>query len=281
MHESVIETSYVYEVSKFDKFKIVFHNIVKFLGDLFFIFIVGIIIVSLVYGLYTKRNGNQSAVPLVSAYVIISPSMVPTINVQDAVIAYKPNPEHLKKGDIITFRSVDPRYPGLTVTHRIIQVTLDDLGRKSFKTKGDNNTTPDDVAVQKENIYGKVLFVIPWLGYLQFFLTKSYGWLLLVVFPCIFIIIYDILKLSKTIKKSKVTKDILFSDIEILDDVEDSSFLDMHPEQITKDENVLQDNNDDYIAFEDKKLNNEVEEKKYDHENFINFNIVYAFFWIL
>ena len=134
MHESVIETSYVYEVSKFEKFKIVFHNIIKFLGDLLFIFIVGVIIVSLVYGLYTRRNGSQTTVPLISAYVIISPSMVPTINVQDAVIAYKPNPERLKKGDIITFRSVDPRYPGLTVTHRIIQVTLDDLGRKSFKT---------------------------------------------------------------------------------------------------------------------------------------------------
>lgn len=221
MHDSVIDSTYVYEISKLDKIKSVFSNIIKFLGNLLFIFIVGIIIVTLIYGIYTKKNGTNGQAPLISAYVIITPSMVPTINVQDAVIAYKPSFEKLKKGDIITFRSTDARYTGLTVTHRIFRVVTDGESARSFKTKGDNNTTADDALVNKENIYGKVIFIIPWLGYLQYFLTKSYGWILLVVLPCIAIIIYDILKLTKVLKNSKITKEVKFKDIEVLDDFED------------------------------------------------------------
>lgn len=217
MHESVIETSYVYHVSKIDRFKNVLNNIIRFLGNLLFIFLVGVILVTLVYNIYTKINKTTTSVPLISAYVIVSPSMVPAINVADAVIAYKPNPKNLKKGDIITFSSTDARYTGLTVTHRILQIFHDDVGVQKFRTKGDNNTTADDSLVNSENIYGKVIFVIPWLGYLQMFLTKSYGWILLVVLPCIGIIVYDILKLTKTLKKSKITQDLQFKDIEILD----------------------------------------------------------------
>lgn len=223
MHDSVIETSYTYEISKLEKIVNVFNNIIKFLGNLLFIFLVGVILVTLVYSVYTKKNGVKGTAPLVSAYVIISPSMVPSINVFDAVIAYKPNSNNLKKGDIITFRSTDARYTGLTVTHRILQVIDDEVGIKKFRTKGDNNTTADDSLVNSENIYGKVIFVIPWLGYLQFFLTKSYGWILLVVLPCIGLIVYDIWKLTKTLRTSKVTKDIQFKDIEILDLEDDGS----------------------------------------------------------
>ncbi len=238
MHESVIETSYVYHVSKIEKLKNVLNSIIRFFVNLLFIFLIGVILVTLIYSVYTKKSGLKTSAPLVSAYVIISPSMVPAINVADAVIAYKPNPKNLKKGDIITFSSTDARYTGLTVTHRVLQVIHDEFGIRKFRTKGDNNTTADDSLVNSENIYGKVIFVIPWLGYLQMFLTKSYGWILLVVLPCIGIIVYDILRLTKTLKKSKITKDIQFKDIEILEEEDDDQIrkspspiaIDHHPD---------------------------------------------------
>lgn len=142
--------------------------------------------------------------------------MVPTINVQDAVVAIKPK-SNLKKGDIITFSSNDARYTGLTVTHRILD-TINSEGNYKYQTKGDNNTTADDTYVPSNNIFGKVIFVIPWLGYLRCFLTKTYGWMLLVVLPCLSIIIYDILKLSNSVKNSKSVNNIKFKDIEIKND---------------------------------------------------------------
>lgn len=218
MQDSIVEASYVYEVPKIEKFKNAFNHFIKFIGDFLFIIFIAIVLVAIVYGIYTKKNGNNGYVPIVSAYVIVSPSMVPTINVRDAVIAYRPAVSSLKKGDIITFTSTDARYSGLTVTHRILGITLGDDGQIAFKTKGDNNTSPDEALVLGSNIYGKVFFVVPWLGYLQVFLTKPYGWLLLVVLPCLIIIVSDIIKLIKTLFNSSIPANMQFKDVEILDD---------------------------------------------------------------
>lgn len=261
MQENVFETSYGYYISKFDKFKSVFHNILSFLGNFLFLFLVAVIVIILIYSLYIKKNGTNGQAPLVSSYVIISPSMVPTINVEDVVVACRPHVESLKKGDIITFTSTDARYTGLTVTHRIQKVTKNELGKLVFQTKGDNNTTPDDAVVFGENIYGKVILVLPWLGYLQYFLTKSYGWLLLVVLPCIGIIIYDIFKLSKTVKRSKVMKEFSFKDIEILDIGEEQNNM-KEEEKSSQHQDYLfsiHQNHDDIEVLEEEKEDSDIE----------------------
>ena len=67
------------------------------------------------------KNGENKQ-PLFGAYIIISPSMVPTINVEDAIIIQRKEADELKVGDIITFTSSDPRYSGLTITHRIVGI---------------------------------------------------------------------------------------------------------------------------------------------------------------
>ena len=56
--------------------------------------------------------------------------------------------------------------------------------------------------VAGDQIYGKVIMVIPKIGYIQSFLATSYGWIIAVVIPCLGIIISDIIKLVKNIKKS-------------------------------------------------------------------------------
>ena len=61
---------------------------------------------------------------------------------------------------------------GLTVTHRILD-TINSEGNYKYQTKGDNNTTADDTVCPSNNIFGKVIFVIPWLGYLKIFFNKN------------------------------------------------------------------------------------------------------------
>ena len=56
--------------------------------------------------LYNIHSGEDKP-PLFDAYVIVSPSMVSTINVQDAIIIRREEPEDLKQGDIISFLSTD------------------------------------------------------------------------------------------------------------------------------------------------------------------------------
>lgn len=151
---------------------------------------------------YVKNISNGNYKPLYGAYVIISPSMVPTINVQDAVVIKNVPPEKLKKGDIITFISTDTRYAGLTVTHRIIDIEKSEDGKLLFRTKGDNNNTPDDALVTENNIDGRVFLKIPKIGYLQYFLSQSYGWIICIVLPCLGVIAVEIVNILKTIRNS-------------------------------------------------------------------------------
>ncbi len=170
--------------------------IMVFLGVLFFTYALD----------YVKNISKGNYKPLYGAYVIVSPSMVPTIKVQDAVVVKNVPPEKLRKGDIITFISTDSRYAGLTVTHRIIDIEKSEDGKFLFRTKGDNNNTPDDALVTQDNIDGRVFLKIPKIGYLQYFLSQSYGWIICIVLPCLAVIAVEIVRIFKTARRSVVRR---------------------------------------------------------------------------
>ena len=159
-----------------------------------------VIVVNFVDKQYNLKNGNNKK-DLFSAYTIVSPSMVPSINVLDVVVNMRVNnPEDLKKGDIITFNSTDYRYSGVLVTHRIVDIEKTSSGEYLFTTKGDNNNTPDSSRISFNEIYGRVLFRIPKIGYIQYYLSSILGWVAIIIVPAVMIIGYDIYKLIKTLK---------------------------------------------------------------------------------
>jgi len=55
--------------------------------------------------------------------------------------------------------------------------------------------------VRKENIIGKVIAVIPYIGYLAHFVRTPIGFILLIVIPATIIIILEIKNLTKEIKR--------------------------------------------------------------------------------
>ena len=156
---------------------------------------------------YNLQSGENKK-NLFSAYTIVSPSMVPAINVLDVVVTVRvDSPEDLEKGDIITFDSTDYRYSGVTVTHRILDIEKTSSGEYLFSTKGDNNNTQDSSRINFDAIYGKVLFVIPKIGYIQYYLSSILGWVAIIIVPAVMIIGYDIYKLIKTIRSSDKNSD--------------------------------------------------------------------------
>ena len=145
---------------------------------------------------------------LVSAYTIVSPSMVPNINVLDVIITTRvSDPSKIKVGDVITFNSTDYRSSGVTVTHRVKKVEKTSDGKYLFTTKGDANNTEDATRQPFSSIYGKVLLRLPKLGYIQYILSTVLGWLLLIIVPTVLIIGADIIKIIKTIKDDPNLKD--------------------------------------------------------------------------
>lgn len=163
--------------------------------------IIGIIFIAYyVDVMKNTRTGNWQP-PLYQAYVIISQSMEPTIHVQDAIVTKRAN--DLKVGDVCTYLSKNPSYFGIMITHRIIDVKTNDKGEKVYIFKGDNNNTADQMPVEKDQIYGRVIMKIPKIGYVQYFLSNAYGWIIAIVVPCVGIITFDIIKLVKSSRRKR------------------------------------------------------------------------------
>ncbi len=172
--------------------------------------IIGLIIIMFIaYFIDQKiaQSKGETRSPLFGAYVIISDSMVPTINVRDAVVTMRVDHSKLKVNDIITFISKDIETQGTPITHRIVGIVYEDSETKSkvlgYRTKGDHNNTQDFALIRPEEVLGKVYLRIPLLGYLQLFLTTPIGWMLVIVLPCLLIIGNDVLKIGKTIKEKE------------------------------------------------------------------------------
>lgn len=167
--------------------------------------LVGVILLAYYIDIQKRAKSGVWEPPLYSAYVIVSGSMEPIIEIKDAVITKRVEASELKVGDVVTYKSTDPAYYGILITHRIMSITKDGNGYQ-FVTKGDNNLTNDRNMIMEDQIYGKVIMRVPKIGYLKYFLVSSYGWIIAIVIPCLGIVIYDVMKLIKNIKNKNFSK---------------------------------------------------------------------------
>lgn len=142
------------------------------------------------------KKGLEYTTPF-GLYTIISGSMEPNVEVYDVVIAIDEDINKIKIGDVITFISTWDINYGMTITHRVIDISRTEMGEVQLTTKGDNNPTSDGSTVTQKNLVGKVVGRIPQLGRLQFFLATKMGWFLVVFIPAIIIIILDGMKILK------------------------------------------------------------------------------------
>lgn len=171
-----------------------------------FIWLLLVGVALLVYVLDIKiraAKGDYSS-PTFNAYVVLTGSMLPEIQVYDVVVTKKVDPSNLEVGDVITFASADTRFLNTIITHRIIKKEYDNKTKSySFQTQGDNNNVADSALVPQNNIFGKVILKIPKLGYLQEFLASDGGWIIVILIPCLTVVSYDVVKLIKGLKKKK------------------------------------------------------------------------------
>jgi len=123
-------------------------------------------------------------------------SMEPAIPVGSVVVIKPADPETLNIGDVICFRLSESATT--TVTHRIFNITSE-----GFITKGDANEDPDQWIVKKENVIGKAILTIPFIGYLGYFVRTPIGFILLILLPASAIIIMEIRNIVKELKKQK------------------------------------------------------------------------------
>ena len=94
---------------------------------------------------------------------VLTGSMEPAIPVGSIVITKEQSSYEIE--DIISFQE-----EGSVITHRIISID-----RERYITKGDANNVADTEEVQQKQVLGKVILMIPLLGYLVMWLMSPIG----------------------------------------------------------------------------------------------------------
>ena len=155
---------------------------------------------ALVFGIFPfvifiAVTSRSSILGGIRSFVVLTGSMEPAVPVGSIVFSkdfptYQPN-------DIVAFKTGN-----VTVTHRVIDFEIKN-DEYFYKTQGDANNSPDSQPVSGGQILGKAFYIVPYVGKLAIFLKTLPGFLLLIAFPALVFIIFEILNI-----KNELTKEI-------------------------------------------------------------------------
>jgi signal peptidase len=116
------------------------------------------------------------------ALVVMSGSMEPAISTGSLVVVRRVPAESIAVGQVVSF--VSPEGTGQVITHRVQSVSRAD-GEVAVETKGDANTGSEKWSIGASGVVGRVVFHIPYLGYVLAYLGGRTARLLLVVMPAL------------------------------------------------------------------------------------------------
>lgn len=102
------------------------------------------------------------------------------------------------EGDIITFQRKESRME-IPITHRVMGREVVD-GKEVYVTQGDANEYADTAAVYQDEVIGKVVWHVPFLGKLLDTARTPFGFAALIVIPALLVIVDEVRKIIKIVK---------------------------------------------------------------------------------
>lgn len=170
----------------------------KIIGNGLFGLVILLVIVMVFSVIQNKVSGGPPRIAGYHMYIVLSGSMAPAFDAGSMVFVKPVEPEEIKEGDIITYRGLGDS--SFLTTHRVMEIigSGKDL---EFVTKGDANDVNDPNPVPGENLVGRVVLAVPYMGYLMTFGQTKRGILALIVVPGVLLIINESYKLYKNVSK--------------------------------------------------------------------------------
>lgn len=133
--------------------------------------------------------------------IVKSGSMEPAMHV-GSIVVIKPE-DMYAVGDVITFGE-DTRTQ-IPTTHRIKEIGSEN-GSTIFTTKGDANEDPDPTRTPIGEVRGKMLFTVPYAGYVLDFAKRPLGFGLMIALPAGIIILDEIIRIISEVQKMRTDK---------------------------------------------------------------------------
>lgn len=166
----------------------------------------GIIIALLALTLLTVAMTKQTGAPImVGGYgmmLVDGSQMGQTIPKQSAIVIQQVGISALKADDVIVVRDYNEKHSEMTVTTRISALNPTEEGL-TFITRGDISDVDDSRLRTENDIYGKVVMVIPVLGKFLSFVKSPIGLATCVALPLALMLIIEIINLFRMSKSSE------------------------------------------------------------------------------
>jgi len=123
--------------------------------------------------------------------VVLSGSMTPLMLPGDVIVVAPVETEQIEVGDIVVFQYPD-QDERMVITHRIIGI---DTETGLYSTRGDANNAPDRFFISRNDIIGRPVFLIPFVGFATE--MKKQVILLMVILPSLLLTLLEARKLTR------------------------------------------------------------------------------------
>lgn len=163
--------------------------------------IIIIVMVTYVTFVVVQRVSGNKSIFGYRIFTVATGSMIPDYEINDVLAIKEVNSNELKIGDDITYLGKKLDVNGKIVTHRIIDIKIED-GKKEFITKGVNSSA-EDPAITDDQIYGKVIGKIPVVTEINHIIKNQYGFFFLIFLPLVTVIFLEIADTVTEIKLEK------------------------------------------------------------------------------
>lgn len=136
-------------------------------------------------------------------YTVLTSSMKQKYPPGTLIVVRKVDASTLSIGDVVTYQ-IRSGEPGV-ITHRIVGFTFDQQGNRLLTTQGDAVPVPDERPVQAAQVRGKLWYSIPYLGYVNNWITGSTR-LIVVYVIAGGLILYAVLQFAGSVRDRRAAK---------------------------------------------------------------------------
>lgn len=164
----------------------------KLLGNILYTLLFIIVVLMLVVVILQRATNNTVTIGGYRLFSVATGSMVPVYNVGDVLISKEIKPEDIRVGDDITYVGEKSTFKDKIVTHRVISIEKKEDGNYKIITKGVANEEQDP-EIDQTQIYGKIIYKIKILSFLDRMLKNMYIFYFVIFIPTA-LIIYKIFK---------------------------------------------------------------------------------------